>query len=151
MRLCELDSNNRWDALLAWRASLDASCPTKIASEPEPAPEPQAPGAVRRVRHPENRPLSPQIREKIIRLSKLGTLSAREIGEQFGTTEWTVRDVCRRQSRPPRRQRFTDEDLARARALRESGRTLIQIGEELGFCRDTIATHLRAHEDNNSG
>ena len=93
--------------------------------------------------HAKNRPLPPETRAAIRQQANSG-LGAREVARRCGIHENTVRAIWRERPRPKQRglHRFTEEDRQRAEALLAQGRTLIEIGLELGFDRGTVRKHL---------
>lgn len=93
--------------------------------------------------HVKNRPLPPETRAAIRQQANSG-LGARKVAHRYGVHENTVRAIWREHPRPKQRgpHRFTEEDCQRAEALLAQGRTLIEIGLELGFDRSTVRKHL---------
>ena len=98
---------------------------------------------VHQIIHVKNRPLPPETRAAIRQQANSG-LGARKVAHRYGVHENTVRAIWREHPRPKQRgpHRFTEEDCQRAEALLAQGRTLIEIGLELGFDRSTVRKHL---------
>lgn len=160
MRLSTLDTKN-WKSLLQFRERLlqrgwprpsseerdleDTVKQGNSTSDSDTTPPPEQSTVVRRIIHIKNRPISREKRAAIRREAN-GSLGARAVAERHGVHENTVRAIWRERPRPKQRgpHRFTEEDCQRAKALLTQGRTLIEIGLELGFDRSTVRKHLGA-------
>ncbi|WP_218929046.1 DNA-binding protein [Actinomyces bowdenii] len=159
VRLCTLDTKN-WKNLLQFRERLlqqgwpvpgseeqdlqaTAAMQEAGTGDSDTTPPPEQSTVVRRIIHIKNRPISREKRAAIQREAN-GILGARAVAERHGVHESTVRAIWRQRPRPKQRgpHRFTEEDCQRAKALLTQGRTLIEIGLELGFDRSTVRKHL---------
>ena len=166
VRLGTLNTNN-WASLLQFREQLreaelaakmsnrngsrDSSSDAKgdvvadgselATGNPGAAHETPTRAVNRRIIDAKHRPLPPETRAAIREQANSG-LGAREVARRYSVHENTVRAIWRERSRPRQRgpHRFTEEDRQRAEALLAQGRTLIEIGLELGFDRGTVRT-----------
>ena len=145
VRFSKLDTNN-WKPLLAFRKRLivgEVALESNTVSVASTAAASETTTA-RGIRNTAYRPISAAKKQQILYLARTD-MAVSQIATQVGVAETTVRATCRQATQPPRRrQRFTSDDLQRARQLHAQGRTYIEIGLELGFGRDTVKKHLAA-------
>ena len=159
VHLSNLDSNNL-RALLDFRNSLVANAEDETQQELHDRAN-QAGSTARgtadtldqhtaaRIRHPEFRPLTSELRRRVIELYGMN-IPLQDIARDVGINRSTIHRL-RKQEGLSRKPRFTDADRQRAAQLRRQGMTLVEIATELGFCRNTIQRQLSRRREACSG
>ena len=156
VQLSTLDSNNL-QTLLAFRASLISGTDDEMwrrshdrVDQADPTAQDVADATDQRtvthVQHPELRPLTPELRRRVVELYKMG-MSIKDITRELGVGRTTVHRL-RKQKGLTRKPRFTDADRQRATQLQHQGMTLVEIADKLGFSRNTIQRQLSRRRNN---